>query len=52
MPVRPATYGTYTTTVVVTGSVPSGTAIRPATSEVRISYLPQLYRYIFPLIYK
>jgi thermitase len=52
MPVRPATYGTYTTTVVVTGSVRSGTAIRPATSEVRISYLPQLYRYIFPLIYK
>jgi subtilisin family serine protease len=52
MPVRPAAYGTYTTTVVVTGSVRSGAAIRPATSELRISYLPQLYRDFLPLIKK
>jgi thermitase len=52
MPVRPAAYGTYTTTVVVTGTVPSGSAISPATSEVRVSYLPQLYRDFLPLIKK
>ena len=52
MPVRPATYGTYTATVVVTGTAPSGTAIGPATSEVRVSYLPQLYHATLPLILK
>ncbi len=52
MPVRPAAYGTYTTTVVVTGTAPSGTAIGPATTEVRVSYLPQLYRDFFPLMHK
>ena len=50
MPVRPATYGTYTTTVVVTGTAPPGTTIGPATSEVRVSYLPQLYQDFLPLI--
>jgi len=50
MPVPPAAYGTYTATVVVTGTASSGTAIGPATSEVRVSYLPQLYRDFLPLI--
>jgi hypothetical protein len=52
MPARPAAYGTYTTTMVVTGTLPSGTAIGPVTGEVLISYLPQLYRRFFPLINK
>jgi len=36
--------------VVVTGTAPPGTTIGPATSEVRVSYLPQLYQDFLPLI--
>jgi thermitase len=50
VPIRPAAYGTYTTTVVVTGTGSSGAAIGPATSEVRITYLPRLPRNFLPFI--
>ena len=52
MPTRPYTYGTYIATLVVTGTALSGAAVGPATSEVRVSYLPQLYLYLFPRVYK
>jgi subtilisin family serine protease len=49
---RPITYGTYTTTAVVTATVSSGGQIGPLTTQVHISYLATLYIYRFPLIFK
>ncbi len=49
---RPVTYGRYTTTVVVTGTTSSGGTVGPENTEVRISYVPDLFEYIFPLIFK
>ena len=49
---RPVTYGTYTTTVVVTGTTSSGGAVGMDTTKVRIGYVADLYQYVFPLIYK
>jgi len=49
---RPATYGVYTTTVVVTGTTATGLTVGPTSQEVRLSYVPQLTRLIFPLLFK
>lgn len=49
---RPPAYGTYSATVIVTGITSSGGTIGPVTTEVRISYVPDLYEYRFPLIFK
>ncbi len=47
---RPITYGTYTTTAVVSATTSSGGQISPATTQIRISYLATLYIYRFPII--
>jgi thermitase len=52
VPTRPVTYGTYTTTVIVTATTSAGGLIGPATSLVDINYLGTLYTYQFPFIYK
>ncbi len=49
---RPPLYGAYTTTVVVTGTTVSGGIVGPSTTEARINYLPDLYQYIFPRMFK
>ncbi len=49
---RPASYGAYTTTVVVTGTTAGGLIVGPVAQEVRISYVSQLIRYYFPLFFK
>jgi thermitase len=49
---RPITYGTYTTTVIVTATTSAGGLIGPAISQVDIDYLATLYIYHFPLMYK
>ncbi len=49
---RPAAYGTYTTQVIVTGTLPSGGTIGPEIIQVHISYVSDLYEYRFPAIFK
>ncbi|MBN1219536.1 MAG: S8 family serine peptidase [Anaerolineae bacterium] len=46
------TYGTYTTTVTITGTTETGRVVGPTYSEVKLSYVPELYEYRFPLIFK
>ena len=49
---RPSTYGTYTTDVIVTGTLPGGGTIDPTTTQVRVIYVRDLYQYRFPLVLK
>lgn len=49
---HPPDHGTYTTNLVVTGTTPSGGTVGPATTEVRIIYVPALHQYRFPIILK
>lgn len=49
---RPASYGLYTTNVVVTGTTAGGLTVGPVAQEVRISYVSKLLRYYFPLFFK
>ncbi len=49
---RPAAYGTYTTQVIVTGTLPSGGTIGPEIIQLSISYVPDLYESHFPIIFK
>jgi subtilisin family serine protease len=49
---RPITYGTYTTTVIVTATTSGGGLIGPASIQIDIDYLATLYIYHFPLMYK
>jgi thermitase len=49
---RPITYGSYTTTVVVTGTIASGGIVGPATTEAHVTYLHDLYQYRLLLIFK
>ena len=51
MATQPTSYGTHTATLIVTGINASGATIGPATVEVRISYVPDLYENHFPLIF-
>lgn len=46
------TYGTYTATMVVTGTTSSEGLIGPRTSQVELHYVPELYRYYYPIIFK
>jgi subtilisin family serine protease len=50
VPAPPTTYGTYTTQAVVTGTTGSGGIAGVTTTEVRITYVPELYRFRFPVI--
>jgi thermitase len=52
VPTRPGSYGVYTTTVVVTATTSGGATFGPATSEVRIHYVPNFYEFRFPIMYK
>lgn len=47
---RPATYGTHTATLIVTGTTLSGGTIGPAITTVRINYVHDLHQYRFPII--
>jgi hypothetical protein len=47
---RPEAYGMYTTQVVVTATLPSGTILGPAITEARITYVPELHEYLFPVV--
>ena len=49
---KPVTLGTYTTTLVVTGTTSTGTELEPITNEIHFTYLPELQRYYFPIIFK
>jgi hypothetical protein len=51
-PTQPASYGLHSTSLVVTGTMTSGSVVGPATAEIRIINVPQLYRYRFPMIFK
>jgi thermitase len=48
---RPITYGTYTTTAIVTATASSGDQIGPVATQVSINYLANLYIYRFPLFF-
>jgi thermitase len=52
VPTHPSTYGTFDTTVIVTGATASGAVVGWATAQVRITYLSELYEYRFPIILK
>lgn len=51
-PAQPASYGAYSASLVVTGTTTSGSVVGPATAEVYISFVHQLYPYRFPIIFK
>jgi hypothetical protein len=52
VPTRPGSYGIHTTTVVVTATTSGGGSVGPVTSEVRIHYVPNLFEFRFPIMYK
>ena len=45
-------YDTYTATVIITGTTPTGAVIGPRSTQVKLEYVPQLHRYWLPLITK
>jgi subtilisin family serine protease len=50
---RPPTYGLYTANLVLTGTVIStGAQIGPLVTQVRVQYVPKIYTYRLPLIFK
>ena len=49
---HPVSYGVYTTTVVITGTISSGGKAGPAKTMVQIEYLSQLPRLYMPIILK
>jgi subtilisin family serine protease len=52
IPTRPITYGTYTTTLLVNGVTAQGEDIGSATTQVKITYQAQLWRYRLSLLFK
>lgn len=50
VPTRPAGYGTYATTVIVTGTTASGSVVSRATTVVEIRYVSNLHQSRFPII--
>ncbi len=52
VPSRPPTYGSFDTTVIVTGSTSSGSIVGWATTDVTITYNSNLYQIRFPIIVK
>ncbi len=49
---KPVTYGTYTTTLVVTGTTATGLELGPIANEIRINYVQELQIYYFPIMFK
>ncbi len=49
---RPVTYGLYYATLIISGTTGSGPISAPATAEVSLHYLPQLYRQVLCPIVK
>lgn len=49
---RPSSYGTYTTTVSVTGTTSGGTPIGPILTQITLYYVPQIHTYYMPLMFK
>lgn len=47
---RPATHGTYTTDLVITGETASSTQVGPETVTIKLVYTPQIKTYFFPMI--
>jgi thermitase len=45
-------YDTYTTTVLITGTTASGVEFGPTMTEVELIYVPEIFKYYFPLIFK
>jgi len=52
VPARPSTYGTFDTTAIVTGTTSSGAVVGLATTQVRITYVPEITQFLMPIIYK
>jgi hypothetical protein len=50
--IKRAAYGSYHTTLIITGSTVSGLKFSPVYVNVAYSYLPELQRYYFPLIFR
>jgi thermitase len=50
VPTRPSGYGTYATTVIVTGTTASGSVVSRATTVVEIRYVSNLHQSRFPII--
>ncbi len=46
------TYAIHTATVVVTGTTPGGEQLGPNITQVKLHYVPKIYRYRFPIILK
>lgn len=49
---KPVTYGSYSTSLIVTGTTSTGVEVAPVVNEVKFSYVKELKRYYFPLIFK
>lgn len=47
-----ASYNTYTTTLILTGTAVSGETVGPKTTKVVLHYVPEFYEYILPIITK
>jgi subtilisin family serine protease len=52
IPDQPATYGTHSTTIVITGTTSTQAQVGPTMAEIQIIYVPELHRHRFPLIIK
>ena len=52
VPIRSITYGTYSTSVVVTGTTSFGLILGPETTTARITYVPELHEVRLPVIFK
>ena len=46
------TYATHTATVVITGTTPGGEQLGPNITQVKLHYVPKIYRYRLPIILK
>jgi hypothetical protein len=47
----PGDYGTYTATLVLTGSTVSGKTFGPSSTQVKLLYVPNVHTYYFPLMF-
>ena len=52
VPTRPPAYGTFNTTAIVTGATSSGSIVGWTTTNVRITYVSDLYQIRLPVIVK
>jgi hypothetical protein len=49
---KPASHGTYATTIVVSGTNSLGTEVGSVSAEVYLYYVPELVKYRLPLLFK